>query len=61
MRFLSRRTAAAAAGVLGVAALAFWWLTRADPLPASAIPKHTADRARGEVLYHAGSCFALHH
>ncbi len=60
MRFLSRRATVATAGVLGVAALAFWWLTRADPLPASAIPKHTADRAKGEVLYHAGSCFACH-
>jgi len=60
VRLPSRRTAAAIAFVLPVAAASFWWLTRPDPLPASAIPAHTADRANGEVLYHAGSCFACH-
>ncbi len=38
----------------------FWRLSEPDPLPASAIPAHTADFANGEVLYHAGSCFACH-
>ena len=60
MRLPSRRTAAAIAFVLAVAAVAFLWLTQPDPLPAAAIPAHTADRANGEVLYHAGSCFACH-
>jgi len=59
VRLPSRRTAAIVF-VLAIAAVAFWWLTRPDPLPASAIPAHTADRASGEVLYHAGSCFACH-
>jgi mono/diheme cytochrome c family protein len=56
----SRRTAAAIAFVLAVAAFVFWWLTEPFPLPASAIPAHTADLANGEVLYHAASCFACH-
>jgi len=56
----SRRTTAAIAFVVAVAAASFWWLTRPDPLPATAIPAHTVDRANGEVLYHAGSCFACH-
>jgi len=56
----SGRGSAAIACVLAVAAFAFWWLTRPQPLPASAIPAHTADRANGEVLYHAGSCYACH-
>ncbi len=60
MRLPSRRTTAAIACVLAVAAVAFWWLTRPDPLPASALPAHTADLANGEVMYHAGSCFACH-
>ena len=60
MRLPSWRSAAAIASVLAVAAASFWWLTRPDPLPASAIPEHTADLANGEVLYHAGSCFACH-
>jgi len=60
LKLPSRRTAAAISLVLAVAALAFSWLTRPDPLPASAIPTRSADRANGEVLYHAGSCFACH-
>ena len=60
MRLPSRRTAAAIASVLAVAAVVFWRLTEPDPLPASAIPARTADIANGEVLYHAGSCFACH-
>jgi mono/diheme cytochrome c family protein len=60
VRLPSRRTTAAIAFVLAVAAFSFWWLTRPDPLPASAIPAHTPDLANGEVLYHAGSCFACH-
>jgi mono/diheme cytochrome c family protein len=56
----SRHKTAAIACVLAVAAFVFWWLTRPDPLPASAIPAHTADRANGEVLFHAGSCYACH-
>ena len=60
MRLPSRRSVAAIAVLLAVAAFAFWRLTQPDPLPASAIPAHTADRANGEMLYHAGSCFACH-
>lgn len=60
MRLPSRRTAAAIAFVLAVAAVAFGWLTQPDPLPAPAIPAHTAERTNGEVLYRAGSCFACH-
>jgi mono/diheme cytochrome c family protein len=56
----SRRSAAAIACFLAVAAVSFWRLTRPDPLPASSIPTHTPDLANGEVLYHAGSCFACH-
>jgi mono/diheme cytochrome c family protein len=56
----SRSTAAAIASVLAVAAVGFWWLTRPDALPASAIPSRAPDLANGEVLYHAGSCFACH-
>jgi mono/diheme cytochrome c family protein len=60
VRLPSRRTTAAIAFVLAVAAASFWWLTRPDPLPSSAIPAHIANLANGEVLYHAGSCFACH-
>jgi mono/diheme cytochrome c family protein len=55
-----RRAAAAITGILVVAAVAFWLLSRPDPLPASAIPEHVADLDNGERLYHAGSCFACH-
>ena len=60
MKRPSRRRVAAIACVLAVAAFAFYALSRPDPLPASAVPPHAADRANGEVLYHAGSCFACH-
>jgi mono/diheme cytochrome c family protein len=39
---------------------AFWIVSSPRPLDASAIPKHTADLANGELLYHAGGCFACH-
>jgi mono/diheme cytochrome c family protein len=55
-----RRALAAIAFVLAIAAVAFFWLTRPDPLPATAIPAHEADPRNGETLYHAGSCLACH-
>ena len=54
------RLLAAIAFVLAVAAVAFWGLTRPDPLPAAAISRHEVDLRNGETLYHAGSCFACH-
>jgi mono/diheme cytochrome c family protein len=57
---VSRRALAAIAFALAVAAVAFWWLTRPDPLPPSAIPAHEVDVRNGETLYHAGSCLACH-
>lgn len=56
----SPRVLAAIAFVLAVAAFVFWWLTRPDPFPASAIPAHQASLENGETLYHAGSCHACH-
>jgi len=55
-----RRAVAAIVIALAVAAVGFVWLTRPDPLPASAIPAHQADRRNGETLYRAGSCLACH-
>jgi mono/diheme cytochrome c family protein len=55
-----RRTLATIAFVVAVAAVAFWGLTRPDPLPAAAIPTHQADLRSGETLFHAGSCRACH-
>jgi mono/diheme cytochrome c family protein len=55
-----RRALAAIALGLAIAGVAFWWLTRPDPLPASAIPAHEADLRNGETLYRAGSCLACH-
>ncbi len=55
-----RRTLAAIVVVLAIAAFAFFWVTRPDPLPASAIPAHQTDLRNGETLYRAGSCLACH-
>ena len=60
MKLSSRHKTAAIACALAVAAFVFGWLTSPDPLPASAIPSHTPDRANGEVLFNAGSCYACH-
>jgi len=57
---IRRRTLAAIVLVPAIAAVAFGWLTRPDPLPASAILKHEADLRSGETLYRAGSCLACH-
>jgi mono/diheme cytochrome c family protein len=56
------RRGAAAALVLFAAlgAVALLSLTRPRPLDASALPAHTPDRARGEVLFYAGSCGSCH-
>ena len=55
-----RRTLAAIVLVPAIAAAAFTWLTRPDPLPASAILAHEPDLRNGETLYRAGSCLACH-
>jgi mono/diheme cytochrome c family protein len=39
---------------------AFWLLSAPRPLPASAIPAHTANIANGEILYTAGGCRNCH-
>jgi mono/diheme cytochrome c family protein len=51
---------AAAAIALMVAAVAFWGLTRPDPLALAVIPSHEIDLRNGEALFHAGSCIACH-
>jgi mono/diheme cytochrome c family protein len=40
--------------------VAFLLLTRPRPLDATALPAHEPDPARGEVLFHVGSCGACH-
>jgi mono/diheme cytochrome c family protein len=57
---VTRRTLAAIVLVLAIAAVAFWWLSRPDRLPPSAIPSHDVDVRNGETLYHAASCLACH-
>lgn len=37
-----------------------WLLSAPRPLPASALPVHTADLANGERLYNAGGCISCH-
>jgi mono/diheme cytochrome c family protein len=54
-KLLATLATLAVAGAAG-----FLLLTRPDPLPAAAIPTHTADLRNGETLYHAGSCLACH-
>jgi mono/diheme cytochrome c family protein len=50
-----------AALVLGAALLvAAWWLTRPAPMPASALPEHTADAVAGERVFWAGGCASCH-
>jgi mono/diheme cytochrome c family protein len=45
---------------MGVGAAAFVVLTRPQPLDVTALPDHPPDPARGEVLFHAGSCGSCH-
>ena len=40
--------------------LAFWLLSMPRPLTAADIPRHTADVANGERLYHAAGCISCH-
>jgi mono/diheme cytochrome c family protein len=52
---------AVALGLLGVLVAALLLLlSRPRPLDATALPSHTADATRGEILFHAGSCLACH-
>jgi mono/diheme cytochrome c family protein len=60
MRLPRRRTAAAIAGALALAATTFLVLTRPSPLAPSDIPAHRPDVANGRTLFHAGSCLACH-
>ena len=45
-------------GAMGAAA--GWMLSAPQPLTAAALPKHTADLANGERLFHAGGCLSCH-
>ncbi|MCB1379777.1 MAG: cytochrome c [Alphaproteobacteria bacterium] len=46
---------------LGVAGFAtFWIMTAPSPLPATALPQHTADVANGELLFNAAGCRSCH-
>ena len=42
------------------AGAAFYVATIPHPIPASALPAHEADAARGEVLFWAGGCYSCH-
>ncbi len=42
------------------AALAAFWLSRPQPLAATALPPHAADPLNGEQLFHAGGCASCH-
>jgi len=48
------------AGLLLLIFAALGWLTRPRTLAAEDLPKHQADRANGERLFHAGGCAACH-
>jgi mono/diheme cytochrome c family protein len=55
------RKALFAAIVLGLlAGLAFWLVTRPDPMPDAALAGLQADPARGEAVFHAGGCASCH-
>lgn len=49
---------ATAAGLLGLAA--FWFLTIAEIVPASALGPHTPDLANGKTMFTVGGCASCH-
>lgn len=55
-----RRWLAALAAAALVAGAAFWILSAPRPLTAEALPQHTADVAKGELLFWAGGCVSCH-
>lgn len=46
--------------VLGLLALAFWWLSAPQTESAASLPEHTASAANGERLFNAGGCASCH-
>jgi mono/diheme cytochrome c family protein len=56
----SARAIRAAVLLLAVLAAAATWLSRPLTLHREDLPSHTADRANGERLFHAGGCAACH-
>jgi mono/diheme cytochrome c family protein len=61
MRQSSRLRAAVLLLIFGtLGAITLLVLTRPQPLDGSALPAHTPDLARGEVLFHVGSCGSCH-
>jgi len=55
-----QRAAVALAVVVALGAVAFWALTRPDPVDAADLPDHEPNLAAGETLFYAGSCLACH-
>jgi mono/diheme cytochrome c family protein len=56
---LGRWLTGAGAAVIVIAG-AFWIVTAPHPLPASAVPTHTANIANGELMFWAGGCISCH-
>jgi mono/diheme cytochrome c family protein len=55
------KRAAIAIAILAVAAVALgWFLTAPEPLQSAALPNHSADRARGELVFYAAGCRHCH-
>ena len=55
-----RRILLALAGLILIGLAAWWWLTRPDPLPASAFAGVEADPERGELVFAAAGCASCH-
>jgi mono/diheme cytochrome c family protein len=56
----TKRLAAAGAVLAAAGAAAFWLLTVPPPVDASRAPAREPDLAKGQRLYHAGSCLSCH-
>jgi mono/diheme cytochrome c family protein len=54
------RIGAAVVIAIALGFAAFWWLTVAKMIPASALPAYTPNLANGETIFNAGGCSSCH-
>ncbi|MGI9233980.1 MAG: c-type cytochrome [Woeseiaceae bacterium] len=57
---MGRSSGIVVAAMIFAAAVAVWWISEPQPIPAEALPNHVPDTSAGERIFWAGGCASCH-